>query len=153
MREPTVTIADVFWTFSRETLARSSPAYLGGDIPWVKYEFGTTEFHVLCPKKGISVKYIYRIESNQKLRVIVARHMTVTSGYKGFSSDCLANCEISIPSLSIQNKKSKKLDKLHDLYNVVALQLRNVKFGIGVTKRAVLSEAFSQARKRGYHVQ
>ena len=117
-----------------------------------KYGFGSTEFHVLRPKKGISAKYIYQVVSSQKFRDVAIRYMTGTAGQKRLPVHYLTNYKIFMPNLTIRNKKSKKLDKLYNLYDAVELHLRSADSRINVVKQVILSEVFCQTKKGNCHV-
>ena len=108
-----------------------------------KYGFGSTEFHVLRPKKGISAKYIYQVVSSQKFRDVAVRHMTGTAGQKRLPLHYLTNYKIFVPNLTIRNKRSQKLDKLYNLYGTIELHLRSADFRINAVKQVILLEFFS----------
>ena len=67
--------------------------------------FGSTEFHVLRPVKGVSNPYwIYQITIFDKFRKNAAMNMTGSAGQRRVPASYLENYQIGLPPLPLQNE-------------------------------------------------
>ena len=67
--------------------------------------FGSTEFHVLRPIRGISNSYwIYVLTSIKTFREDAASNMTGSAGQRRVPATFLENFKISIPPIELQNQ-------------------------------------------------
>jgi type I restriction enzyme S subunit len=73
--------------------------------------FGSTEFHVMRPKPGISSRYLFHAVWNSKFRNKAAQNMTGSAGQKRVPKSFLENFEIPLPPLAEQERIAGILDK------------------------------------------
>ena len=66
--------------------------------------FGTTEFHVIRPKKEINSIWIYYVLADKKFRSNAEKNMTGSAGQKRVPISFIENYKISIPPIELQNK-------------------------------------------------
>ena len=67
--------------------------------------FGSTEFHVLRPLSGISNPYwIYVLTSFKEFRKDAELHMTGSAGQRRTPVSFLANYQVTLPPIELQNK-------------------------------------------------
>lgn len=75
--------------------------------------FGSTEFHVLRPKAGISDSYwIYGIIKNNKFRNKAKQNMKGSAGQKRVPTEFLNGFEIPLPPLSLQIKFAEMVENI-----------------------------------------
>ena len=88
--------------------------------------FGSTEFHVLRPIKGVSNPYwIYAVTSFSQFRIDAANNMTGSAGQRRVPASFLETYKISLPQIDLQNQFAtfvEATDKLKFL-NKLALGL------------------------------
>ena len=67
--------------------------------------FGSTEYHILRPKYGISNSYwIYYLTADSKFRENAARRMTGASGHRRVPEDYIKKYMVSLPPINLQNE-------------------------------------------------
>ena len=67
--------------------------------------FGSTEFHVLRPKAGVSNPvWLYTIMSFKQFRQDAARKMTGSAGQRRVPSSFLSGYKVSLPPIALQNQ-------------------------------------------------
>lgn len=77
--------------------------------------FGSTEFHVLRPKAGISDSYwIYGIIKNNKFRNKAKQNMKGSAGQKRVPTEFLNGFEIPLPPLSLQIKFAEMVENIEE---------------------------------------
>lgn len=74
---------------------------------------GSTEFHVLRPKKGSDLFYIYYLTKMPFFRKMAERHMTGSAGQKRVPTKFLENFKIYLPS---ENEREKLGNKCHNIW-------------------------------------
>lgn len=92
--------------------------------------FGSTEFHVLRPNnKDVNSEWVYFLLSLEHIRQIAARNMTGTAGQKRVPVSFLKNFDVSVPSLTQQQKFAdivKKVEKLKEKQRKSEEELNNL---------------------------
>ncbi len=73
--------------------------------------FGSTEFHVLRPNKGVEPRYIFHMVWTPYFRNEAARNMTGTAGQQRVPSNFFQRFEIPLPPLPEQKRIADILDK------------------------------------------
>ncbi len=73
--------------------------------------FGSTEFHVLRPRKEVISEWIYILISSEYFRRAAAKNMTGTAGQKRVPVSFLENFKIPVPPLPTQRKIAAVLEK------------------------------------------
>lgn len=67
--------------------------------------FGSTEFHVLRPKEGVTTPtWLYHLTKMDLFRLDAAKNMTGTGGQKRVPTQYLENFMVSTPSFDLQNQ-------------------------------------------------
>jgi len=75
--------------------------------------FGSTEFHVLRPIKDKSNStWLYYLTSSSKFRKQAEKNMTGSAGQKRVPTNFLLTYEVSLPSISIQNRFEEAIKKI-----------------------------------------
>jgi type I restriction enzyme S subunit len=74
------------------------------------YGFGSTEFHVLRPRKSVEGQFLYYATFNPVYRDYAAENMTGAAGQKRVSSRFLKDTRLYLPSLSEQKRIIDFLD-------------------------------------------
>ncbi|GAB2884951.1 restriction endonuclease subunit S [Microbulbifer echini] len=67
--------------------------------------FGSTEFHILRAKQGISSKYIYYITNTSEFRIRGEANMQGSAGQKRVTTDYLKGLKLSLPSSPEEQQK------------------------------------------------
>jgi type I restriction enzyme S subunit len=73
---------------------------------------GSTEFHVLRPKKESDLFYIYYLTKMPFFRKMAERHMTGSAGQKRVPTKFLENFKIYLPSEGEREKLGNKCHKI-----------------------------------------
>ena len=73
--------------------------------------FGSTEFHILRPKKEVLPEYIYHFISRKAFRKEAERNMTGSVGQKRVPTSFLKSVKIPLPPLHIQKEIVQVLDE------------------------------------------
>lgn len=81
-----------------------------------KYSFGSTEFHVLRPSRGILGRFLYYYTFNPIFRAYAAENMSGAAGQKRVSSRFLKDTRIFLPPFDEQKKIVKFLDERDQEY-------------------------------------
>ncbi|QHW37534.1 restriction endonuclease subunit S [Staphylococcus ursi] len=102
-------------------LARITPCLENGKTAYVdildsdEIAFGSTEFFVLRPKEDLmDNQYLYYLMRTHKLRNIVIKSMTGTSGRQRAQKESILEFEVNLPSLKQQKIIAKILKNLDD---------------------------------------
>lgn len=74
--------------------------------------FGTTEFHVIRPKKEINSTWIYYVLADKKFRNNAEKNMTGSAGQKRVPISFIENYKISIPPIELQNKFASIVEQI-----------------------------------------
>jgi restriction endonuclease S subunit len=75
-----------------------------------RYAFGSTEFHVLRPLRGVDGRFLYYATYNPTFRAYAAENMTGAAGQKRVSSRFLKDTRLFRPPLSEQQRIAAYLD-------------------------------------------
>jgi type I restriction enzyme S subunit len=73
---------------------------------------GSTEFHVLRPRDGISADYLWRFLRQKSFRVDAERAMTGVVGQRRVPPEYLKNSRVPLPPCSEQQRIAMKIDSL-----------------------------------------
>jgi len=97
-------------------LAKITPCFENGKAAFLdqlpnSIGFGSTEFHVLRPGKGVDPKYLFYLIWNPYFRSFGRNNMTGTAGQKRLPADFVKRFEIPLPPLPEQKRIAAILDK------------------------------------------
>lgn len=97
-------------------LAKITPCMENGKAAYLEtlshpVGFGSTEFHVLRPRRDVDGKYLFYCIWNPRFRFIAERNMTGSAGQKRVPSDFLARYIVPLPPLREQKRIAAILDK------------------------------------------
>ncbi len=98
-------------------LAKITPCFENGkcalvDIPGdFNVAFGSTEFHVLRPNKGVYPRYLFHALNASKFRFLGEKAMTGAAGQKRVPVDFISNFKIPLPLFDEQRRIAAILDK------------------------------------------
>ncbi len=105
------------------------------------YGFGSTEFHVLRPKPGISAKYLYHFISSKDFRSKAERYMTGAVGQKRVSATYLKEHSIPVAPLEQQESIVAEIEKQFSRLDEAVTSLKRAKANLKRYKVAVLKAA------------
>jgi len=103
--------------------------------------FGSTEFHVLRPREGVSPRYVYYFVSSQSFRREAAHRMTGAVGQKRVPQSFLEEASIPVPFFEDQQRIVSEIEKQFSRLNKAVASLRRVKANLKRYKAAVLKAA------------
>jgi type I restriction enzyme, S subunit len=106
-----------------------------------RYGFGSTEFHVLRPKRGLDAKYLYYYVSSRTFRGEAAGHMTGAVGQKRVPTAYLKQCKIPVAPLDQQKRIVAEIEKQFSRLDGAVANLRRVRANLKRYKAAVLNAA------------
>ena len=104
--------------------------------------FGSTEFHVLRPYRGISPQYIYHYVSSQQFRSQAQHNMTGAVGQRRVPGAYLADQSVPIPPSREQRRIVAKIEELFSELNKGIESLKTARRQLEVYRHAVLKHAF-----------
>lgn len=106
--------------------------------------FGSTEFHVLRPQKGVSANFIYHVTNSYEFRVRGESNMQGSAGQKRVPLDFLRHFKFYCPvDHEEQQKIASTLDKLDNQYENLRLQ-RNL---LEQQRKALMQQLFTGKRR------
>ena len=105
------------------------------------YGFGSTEFHVLRPKPGISAKYLYHFISSKAFRGKAERYMTGAVGQKRVSATYLKEHSIPVAPLEQQESIVAEIEKQFSRLDEAVISLKRAKANLKRYKAAFLKAA------------
>lgn len=103
--------------------------------------FGSTEFHVLRPHKGIHPRYVYYFVSNQNFRREAAHQMTGAVGQKRVPQSFLEAASIPVPLFEEQQRIVVEIEKQFSRLDEAVASLKRTKANLKRYKAAVLKAA------------
>lgn len=104
--------------------------------------FGSTEFHVLRPRKGIEAGYLYYFVSSKKFRVDAEHNMTGAVGQRRVPTPYLAAYEIPLPPTAEQKRIVVKIDELFSELDKGVDSFKTAREQLKVYRQALLKHAF-----------
>ena len=104
--------------------------------------FGSTEFHVLRPRKGIEAGYLYYFVSSKKFRVDAEHNMTGAVGQRRVPTPYLAAYEIPLPPIAEQKRIVVKIDELFSELDKGVDSFKTAREQLKVYRQALLKHAF-----------
>ena len=113
-------------------------------VPPLKYDlgFGSTEFHVLRPERGISRQYLYFFVSSEAFRRQAKHNMTGAVGQRRVSARYMADHPVPIPPIREQHRISAKIEELFSELDKGVESLKTARAQLEVYRQAVLKHAF-----------
>jgi len=105
--------------------------------------FGTTEFHVIRPKKEVLAEWVYSIVRQQEFRDLAREKMTGSAGQKRVPVRFLESYRIPVPSLAEQKKLIKQLGKVSQKVQAVKEIQNTTENEFQTLEQSILSKAFS----------
>jgi type I restriction enzyme S subunit len=102
---------------------------------------GSTEFHVLRPRKGVDPHYVYHFVSSGRYRSEAAHHMTGAVGQKRVPLAFLEQSLIPLPELSEQQRIVAEIEKQLSRLDEAVAGLTRVKANLKRYKAAILKAA------------
>jgi type I restriction enzyme S subunit len=88
--------------------------------------FGSTEFHVLRPKKTVNSEYIYAITSKSDFRNEAERNMTGSAGQKRVPKEFFLQYKIPVPEINIQNHFAAQIKSIKKQKAIINLSIAEV---------------------------
>nr|WP_309504543.1 restriction endonuclease subunit S [uncultured Roseovarius sp.] len=107
-----------------------------------EHGFGSTEFHVLRPAKGIDSKYIYHAVSNQGFRYHAEHNMTGAVGQKRVPASVLENHVLGLPPTNEQRRIVEKIEAMFDEIDKGVESLQTARTALGLYRQSLLKSAF-----------
>lgn len=103
---------------------------------------GSTEFHVLRPRDGISADYLWRFLRQQSFRVDAERAMTGAVGQRRVPLEYLKKARVPVAPLREQRRIVAKIDSLSSKSKRARDQLDHIPRLVEKYKQAILTVAF-----------
>jgi type I restriction enzyme S subunit len=103
---------------------------------------GSTEFHVLRPKEGISADYLWRFLRQKSFRTDAERSMTGAVGQRRVPLEFLKNARVPLPPSNEQRRIVTKIDSLSGKSKRARDHLDHVPRLVEKYKQAMLAAAF-----------
>lgn len=112
-------------------------------VPEVKngYGFGSTEFHVLRPKRGVNARYLYFYVSSSQFRGEAEHQMSGAVGQKRIPTQYLRECTIPVAPSAEQTRIVAEIEKQFSRLDEAVANLKRVKANLKRYKAAVLKAA------------
>ena len=104
--------------------------------------FGSTEFHVLRPYRGISPQYIYYFVSSEQFRSEAQHNMTGAVGQRRVPASYLAERAVPIPPAREQRRIVAKIEELFSELDKGIESLKTARRQLEVYRHSVLKHAF-----------
>lgn len=104
--------------------------------------FGSTEFHVLRPRIGISAQYLYYFISSQKFRHDAEHNMTGAVGQRRVPAPYLSQQEIPLPPEREQRRIVAKIEELFSELDNGVENLTAAREQLKAYRQSVLKHAF-----------
>lgn len=110
-------------------LAKVTPCFENGKAGIAKdlnndIGFGSSEFHVLRPKKNINPKWVYYALKAESFKALAKLSMTGAGGLKRVPTKFISEWQLFVPTLEEQERTISKLDELFEKTNVTISLLR-----------------------------
>lgn len=109
--------------------------------------FGSTEFHVLRPHKGIDPRYVYHFVSSQSFRREAAHRMTGAVGQKRVPQSFLEEASIPVPPFEEQRRIVAEIEKQFSRLDEAVVSLKRTKSNLKRYKAAVEGKLTEDWRK------
>jgi len=101
--------------------------------------FGSTEFHVLRPVKGVSnAEWLYEVTAFKKFRHDAAKKMTGSAGQRRVPSAFLVSYKISLPPIELQNEFARFVEQIDRLKLKIKRSLEQLE----TLKKALMQKYF-----------
>ena len=104
--------------------------------------FGSTEFHVLRPCRGISPQYIYCLVSSEQFRSEARHNMTGAVGQRRVPASYLAERAVPIPPAREQRRIVAKIEELFSELDKGIESLKTARRQLEIYRQSVLKHAF-----------
>ncbi|HEY1052171.1 MAG TPA: restriction endonuclease subunit S [Prosthecobacter sp.] len=103
--------------------------------------FGSTEFHVLRPAKGIVPKYLYFFVSSKSFRMNAEHNMTGAVGQRRVPTTYFSQADIPLPPSAEQLRIVAKLEELFSELDAGVANLKKARAQLAVYRQALLKDA------------
>lgn len=104
--------------------------------------FGSTEFHVLRPRKGVDAKYLYYFVSSEQFRHDAEHNMTGAVGQRRVPTNWLSSQPMHFPPTPEQKRIVAKIEELFSELDKGVESLKTAREQLKVYRQAVLKHAF-----------
>jgi len=105
--------------------------------------FGSTEFHVLRPKRGVDPHFIWHFVRQERFRRLAEEHMTGSVGQLRVPASFLENFPITLPDAQTQARIARLLDRAGDASKSARRRLAAARRATARFRQAILAAAFS----------
>lgn len=104
--------------------------------------FGSTEFHVLRPKEGVSSQFLYYYVSSQKFRFDAEHNMTGAVGQRRVPTTYVAEHQMHLPPSGEQRRIVAKIEELFSELHKGVESLTTARQQLKAYRQSVLKHAF-----------
>lgn len=106
--------------------------------------FGSTEFHILRPKREVSnCIWLYQLTNLELFRKMAEKNMTGSAGQKRVPSNFLQKIEVAVPPLELQNEFAQKVEKIEQQKHLLEQSLTELENNFNsLMQRAFKGELF-----------
>ncbi|SAL88059.1 type I restriction-modification system specificity determinant [Caballeronia choica] len=104
--------------------------------------FGSTEFHVLRPRQGISKNYLYYYVSSESFRREAEHNMSGAVGQRRVTTPYLTACDLPLPPQHEQHRIVAKIEELFSELDKGIESLKTAEAQLKVYRQALLKHAF-----------
>jgi type I restriction enzyme, S subunit len=115
---PIAEVAKGYTSFERGDvlMAKITPCMENGKAAYLrdlvtKQGFGSTEFHVLRPRRGVDARFLFYLIWNPRFRAEASKHMTGSAGQKRVPTGFLKQARVPLVEPSEQRRIADILDK------------------------------------------
>lgn len=131
-------------------LAKVTPCFENGKAGLAKnllngIGFGSSEYHVLRPKKNVLAEWIYFAVLTEQFRVTGKENMTGAGGLKRIPRPFLEQWKIPVPEISIQKKQIKRIVKIQEETKKLESSINEKLNDLKTLKSSLLDQAFKGA--------
>jgi type I restriction enzyme S subunit len=105
--------------------------------------FGSTEFHVLRPARGIDPRYLWRLIRAPRFRAEAKQHMTGSVGQLRVPTGYLRGVTVPLPPAAEQRRIAECLEGLGQRRSAAGDRLKTARANLEHLRRAVLAAACS----------
>ena len=104
--------------------------------------FGSTEFHVLRPAKGVVPEYLYYFVSSKSFRMNAEHNMTGAVGQRRVPTTYFSQADVPFPPAAEQRRIVGKVEELFSELDEGVANLKLARAQLSVYRQALLKHAF-----------